>query len=347
MGVTMHHMNLPERPAVTIGKGLRSKLLAVVAAFGCAILSQRAGAVPITAFSNDRIELLVSGAVVTPLFTSTTDSAHLVQGGVDFGNSQNSAPLDALQAASGPAKPPPQNTFTPIGANAGLARSDVLITPFGAIDKQNAVGRNVAETYLAKPGSGAGSAEDKIDFRVTQNTTTAIRFLLLATPGILVQTTAAGDSSTARIAASLEIFDPTGAKKALWLPCGSTGPAATNNCAVPGNGMTIDAGFAGTLSALLDPFSLNMSETCVNANCKMVYQPGAGPANMGAFLLTANVGMGSNVFVEFDMFEADLVSGTQQMAAVGEPGSLWLLACGLFGLAMIVRRKPSRGEYPL
>jgi hypothetical protein len=92
---------------------------------------------------------------------------------------------------------------------------------------------------------------------------------------------------------------------------------------------------------LLDPFSLNMSETCVNANCKMVYQPGAGPANMGAFLLTANVGMGSNVFVEFDMFEADLVSGTQQ---VGEPGTLWLLSCGLVGLAMIVRRKPSCGR---
>jgi hypothetical protein len=217
----------------------------------------------------------------------------------------------------------------------------VLVTPFGAIDKQTAVGRNVAETYLANVGSGAGSGEDEIDFRVTQTSPAAIRFTLFATPSIAVETTAAGDSSAARISASLEVFDPTGTKKALWLPCGSAGP--NNNCAAPGNGLTVAAGFAGTVTELLDPFSLNTAETCANADCKKTYQPGAGAGKLGAFLLTANVGQGSNVFVSLDMLEADLVSGTQ-LVAVDEPDCLFLLALGLIGIGFAAQRKPARSS---
>jgi hypothetical protein len=331
------------RFAASLRGRARPAWLSAIGTIAWAAGASQAGAVPVYAFAADRVEIVVSGATVTPLFTDTRDSAHLVQAAIDYGNTQNDNALDALQAASGAAKPPPQNSFQPVGANAGLARSDVLVTPFGAIDKQTAVGRNVAETYMANVGSGAGSGENEIDFRVTQTSPAAIRFTLFATPGIAVETTTPGDSSAARVSASLEVFDPTGAKKALWLPCGSTGPNKFNNCAAPGNGLTVDAGFAGTVTDLLDPFSLNTAETCNNGNCKKTYQPGAGAAKLGAFLLAANVGRGSNILVSLDVFEADLVSGTE-LVAIDEPNSLLVLALGLIGVGFAARRKRARSS---
>jgi len=204
--------------------------------------------------------------------------------------------------------------------------------------------KNVAETNLTFTGAGAGSAENDVDFRVVQTGAAPITFSLDALPGIDVSTTAAGDSSRARVAASLEVFDPTGAQKALWLPCGATGAAANNNCDQAGNGLTVDPAFAGNVTVVSDPFSLNIDETCEGAGCSASYAPG-----LDTFTLTVNVGAGSNIFVEFNVFEADLVSGTQVAPQqlinifddeVDEPPGLIPLAFGLAGLSMAMFWRP-------
>jgi hypothetical protein len=183
---------------------------------------QNAAALPVYAFATDRLTLTVSGATVVPLFTSSRDTIGFAVGAVpDF--AENTDPLDPPELAAGPAAPPPQNDFLPSTPNIGSTRSDALILPFSG----NAVtAKGVAETNLTAAGSAADSAENKVDFRVVQTGAAPITFTLDVIPGLEVSTTAAGDSSMARIETALEVFDPTGAKKALWLPCGSTGAAA-------------------------------------------------------------------------------------------------------------------------
>jgi hypothetical protein len=85
----------------------RPAWLSAIGTIAWAAGASQAGAVPVYAFAADRVEIVVSGATVTPLFTDTRDSAHLVQAAIGYGNTQNGNALDALQAASGPAKPPP------------------------------------------------------------------------------------------------------------------------------------------------------------------------------------------------------------------------------------------------
>lgn len=307
-----------------------------------------AAAVPVYGFALDyKTTLTVAGATVVPLSTSTRDYAGLVQG-AGSGFVDHTAPLDAMQAEVGPADPPPENDFAPSVPNIGLGRSDVLIAPFGQTSRNSVLASSVAETNLTFTGAGASSAEDVIDFRVVQTGATPISFSLEARPSIDVSTTAAGDSSLARVEVALAVFDPTGAQKALWLPCGATGAAANNNCNQAGNGLTIAPAFAGTVTAVTDPFSLNTKESCTGPNCAASYAPG-----LGTFVLTANVGAGSNIFVELDVFAADLVSGEDVIPPqfvnvfddVDEPSGLIPLAFGLAGLGMVVfRRVPGRVE---
>jgi hypothetical protein len=308
---------------------------------------QNAAALPVYAFATDSATLTVSGATVVPLFTSARDTLGFVVG-AGRGFDENTDPLDPPELAAGPAAPPPQNQFGPSTPNIGSTRSDALILPFGRFSANSVTAKNVAETNLTFIGAAADSAENEVDFRVVQTGAAPITFTLDALPGLEVSTTAAGDSSMARIELALEVFDPTGAKKALWLPCGSTGAAVNNNCNQLGNGLTVDAGFAGNVAVTSDPFSLNMAESCAGAGCSDSYSPG-----LDTFALTVNVGAGSNIFVDLDTFEADLASGDQMAPQllvsifddepIDEPSGLIPLASALAGLSMAMIRRHRAG----
>lgn len=310
---------------------------------------ENATALPAYAFATDSATLGVSGATVVPLFTSARDTLGFVVGaGSDF--DENTDPRDPPQLAAGPAVPPAENQFGPSTPNIGSTRSDALILPFGRFSANAVTAKNVAETNLTAAGAAANSAENEVNFRVVQTGAAPITFTLDAIPGLEVSTTAAGDTSRARLALALEVFDPSGAKKALWLPCGSTGKAANNNCNQLGNGLNVDAGFAGNVAVTSDPFSLNMAESCAGAGCFDSYSPG-----LDTFSLTVNVGAGSNIFVDLDTFEADLASGNRIVPPllvsifddepIDEPSGLIPLAFGLAGLSMVMvqRRRPRRG----
>ena len=308
---------------------------------------QNAAALPVYAFATERVTLSVSGATVVPLFTSSRDTLGFAVGAGN-GFDENTDPLDPPELAAGPAAPPPQNDFFPSTPNIGSTRSDALIVPFSG---NSVTAKGVAETNLTFIGAAADSAENKVDFRVVQTGAAPITFTLDAIPGLDVSSTAAGDSTMARIEGALEVFDPTGAKKALWLPCGSTGVAASNNCNQPGNGLTVDPGFAGNLAVTSDPFTLNMLQSCAGAGCSDSYSPGA-----DTFGLTANVGAGSNIFVELDTFVADLASGDQMVPPllisifddepIDEPSGLVLFGFALSGLSMAMIRRRRSGGMP-
>jgi len=291
----------------------------------------RALAVPVIAVSANpylKLQVLGLGVTVAPNKTNTTDAAHLVQEKdgkpVDYGSVSNDDATDAKQAASGPGKPPAENTFgRAIFSGPGLARSDVKVYPFDRLLRSR-TGANVAEVYLAAPGTGSGSAEDTMDFSVTQSGAAPIdfRFESLAFD-VNAITTSVGDIARAQLAASLQVTDPSGKKKALWLPGGSTGQAADNNCAIAGNGLTVDPGFAGTVRIINDPGTLNKTVTCADAGCDRVYH---------SFFplyydLSVNVGMGNTVSAEVNMYEAVFVSGVAA-AKISEPSSFIPLLAG-------------------
>jgi hypothetical protein len=330
-------------------------LFALACGAGGLFIPGNANAVPVWGYASDITSVFITGATIKSVSTESLDSAHLVQGGMDFKSVSNDNATDAAQAASGPAKPPRENTFEPVGANAGLARGDSRLADFGRrLFPTSAITWNLAEVYLAAAGSGSATGTDILNFQLTQ-TAAAITVSIVSNPLMAVETTAAGDVSRAILDYAVTVFDGTNANKkmAIWNPCGMTAPMGAvglNTCGRPGAGLTKDAGFTGTVTVLQDPYTLNNQLDCADAGCVKTYVPkGAGVIPTGQSKISINVGIGKTIDADINAFESVLVSGTQLAAPqplpqlVAEPASLAVSTVGLVALCGVVscsRRYP-------
>jgi hypothetical protein len=274
--------------------------------FGAATLAQADQ----YAYSLDQVSGLSFSNSTAQLQQSLLDNQASVEG---FGRDEHINPVDPLQAKSGPGSFPDENYFQSWGKTHGqYARADSLLKNF---DIGNITGYNVAEVF--SQSEAYADARVYLDFALTvKDLAQPITMSMSAFPIMLASTDLGYESSQAQLAFTITLRDPhTDRILFQWTPNGTKKDFVLNQ---------------GTVTDVVDPFSLNTSISC-SGECRKSYQ--FVERNQFSIRYRNPAVKTYDVTVSWDEFAK---------AESPEPSSLLLLASGMVGLMRSLGRQRSR-----